>query len=521
MGSEETWLDYRGMMVKQSSLLLNLKLDCMTMKTVSRFGWLAILIGLFAQCHQPDPEPALIWNRQDALTVANVRSLSGPNLPGSIQITDSGKEGLFRAIPGDESSTDNTGTVLVTANGIRYKREYTGNASAVWFGITPDVDDIGPALQAAVNAVDVLIIPDGTYKQRKSVLLRSGMTVRGNPGKVVIELPNSYSSFVYLTRPQDSPQPLENIMIDGLSWNVTSQEDTQVSTIYIDGPTVNNLTIQNCSSRDEAAKDSTNWLTLKIQSGKTASNILVTNNDVRAKRIACEIFNHDNYGVYAGKNITVQNNYFHDSWFGISLSGPMDGLTVDKNRIVNCSFYGIEVAGAARNVKITNNTFEGTFSRFLAGSNDGSGEGQGGGAVLTGTEITGNSTVGRVTGGIQLFNGGPTKFANNNFNMTGMLELGHSTTGGTFTGNVIQTTFDRAVVCDNVANNTFANNTLSNKPSAGNYATFISYGNRAVNNVLRNNTLAKGEGSGTYYLSLSGGSTIASGNIDENGNPIP
>ncbi len=488
---------------------------------LSRFGWLSLLIILLTQCHPADPEPNLVWNRQDALTIADVRALGGYNLPGSIRITDAGKEGLFRAVPIDNSSADNMGTVLVTTNGIRYVREYTGPANAYWFGITPDSDDIGPALQAAVNAATVLIIPDGTYRQRKSVVLRSNVTVQGNPGKVIINLPNSYSSFVYLTRPQDAPQPLENITIDGLSWNVTSQEETQVSTIYIDGPSVSNLIVQNCSSRDETAKDSTNWLTLKIQAGKTASNILITNNDVRAKRIACEIFNHDNYGIYAGKNITVQNNYFHDSWFGISLSGPMDGLTVDKNRIVNCSFYGIEVAGAARNVKITNNTFEGTFSRFLAGSNDGTGEGQGGGAILTGAEITGNSTVGLVTGGIQLYNGGTVNFSKNNFNMTGMLELGHSTNGGTFADNVIQTTFDRAVICDNVANNTFTNNRLSNKNASENRATFISYGNRAINNVLRNNTLSKGAGSGSYYLSLDGGTTLASGNVDENGTPIP
>ena len=408
------------------------------------------------------------------------------------------------------------GSILVTANGKRYKRAFSGPANAAWFGVLPASTDIGPALQAAVNAASIVIVPDGTYTQNTSVNLKSGVTIQGNPGKVIFTLAQTYVSLVSLAKASEALTPLENVVIDGLSWAVTSRQTGTFGTIYIDGPTVNNLTVQNCSSTDVAAKDSTNWLTVKIQAGKTANNIVVQNNSVQAKRMACEIFNHDNYGIYAGKNITVSGNNFHDCHFGISLSGPLDGLTVDGNNLANCGLFGIEVAGAARNVKITNNKFTGVFDKFFTGSNDGDGNG----SVVGGMVVSGNSTVGLCTGGVQIYNGGTMTFTKNTFTMTGVLELSHSTNGGSFTENVIESSSNKAIICDNTSNNTFSGNTISNRNCPINQATFISYGTKATNNVLTNNKIFRGTG-GKYYDNLQGGSTKASMNYDEAGNIIP
>lgn len=480
--------------------------------------WLSVFVAimLLAYCKPTDPMPDTIVQREDTLTIARLRAFAGTSIPSRIRITDAGIEGVFSLDAADRNSVDNTGITLVTTKGYRYKRNFSGPANVAWFGVNPMNADIGPALQTAIDATGDLAVPDGNYTQLTTVHLRSNLTIRGNAGKAIINLPQSYMSLVSFVNAATTTILLEDIVIDGLTWNMASKQDGRYGAIYIDGPSVRNLTVQNCNSSDVAAKDSTNWLTLKIQAGKTAEGIFVRDNNVRAKRMACEIFNHDNYNVYAGKNIVVTGNTFHESRFGLSLSGPLEQITVDNNLVKNCSLFGIEIAGAARTVSITNNRFEGTFDKFLEGSNDGNGNG----TVVGGMAITGNSTVGVCTGGVQLFNAGAVAFSKNVFRMSGILELAHSTAGGVFTENTIESSSNKAVICDNSPNNTFRNNTLSNKNSTENQATFIAYGSRATNNVLANNKLIKGSG-GKSYDAVLGGSCQASMNYDEAGTLIP
>ncbi|GAB4050346.1 right-handed parallel beta-helix repeat-containing protein [Spirosoma litoris] len=475
-------------------------------------AFVLMLAGLVC-CKTSDPAPDIVVQRQDTLSITQVRAINSTPVPASVEITDAGSEGVFKLDVADQSSVDNTGTILVTKNGYRYRRDFQGAASLLWFGVKQSDADIGPALETAIKATGNIFIPDGKYTQLTTVHLASNLTIRANAGKVLITLPKVYVS---LSSPVDPSIQLKNILVDGLSWNLTSTQSSLNGPIYIDGPTVSDLTIQNCTSIDETAKDSTNWLTLKVQAGKTATNIVVKNNTIQAKRMACEIFNHDNYNIYAGKNITVSGNTFYNCHFGLSLSGPLAQLTIDNNDIKNCSLYGIEIAGAAQNVTITNNRFEGVFDKFLEGSNDGGGNG----SIVGGMVVTGNSTIGLCQGGVQFHNGGAMQFSKNNFRMTGMLELLHSTSGGTFTGNSIESSSNKAIICDDTPNNTFSENTISNKASSGNQATFMAYGSKAVNNVLTKNRLIQGMG-GKPYDAVLGGSCKASMNYDEAGNPIP
>ena len=478
-----------------------------------RLGALFLALVVFAHCKPTDPAPDSVVHRVDTMSIAQLRTFSASVIPDKVQITDAGREGVFALDEADLASVDNMGVTLVTAHGHRYKRDFTGPANVFWFGVETSDADIGPELQTAVKATNELMIPDGNYTQLTSVRIRSNLTIRANAGKVLITLPQTYVGFV---NAEDPSLPLQHVLFDGLSWNVTSRQTGTYGVIYIDGPTVSDLTVQNCASSDVAAKDSTNWLTLKIQAGKTATNIIVRNNNIQAKRMACEIFNHDNYNIYAGKSIEVSGNNFHDCHFGLSLSGPLSGLKVDNNLIKNCSLFGIEIAGAAQNVTITNNKFEGVFDKFLEGSNDGDGNG----TIVGGMIITGNSTVGQCTGGVQLYNAGAATFSKNDFKMSGMLELTHSSAGGMYTDNTIESLANKAVICDNTPNNTFSRNTLSNKANAENQATFVAYGSKATNNVLTNNKLIKGNG-GKPYEAVLGGSLSASMNYDETGAPIP
>lgn len=71
-----------------------------------------------------------------SLTSLRSTSLSSLLAPSAIAITDAGKAGTFILDASDSSTPDNTGTVLVTASGLRYKRAYQGNLQAEWFGVT-------------------------------------------------------------------------------------------------------------------------------------------------------------------------------------------------------------------------------------------------------------------------------------------------------------------------------------------------------------------------------------------------
>ncbi|WP_460975094.1 right-handed parallel beta-helix repeat-containing protein [Spirosoma knui] len=479
-----------------------------------RTGALLFFLVFTTYCKSTDdPVPEMIVQREDAMSISQARQFATSSIPTSIRITDPGLEGVFRLDTSDRQTADNMGTVLVTGNGKRYKREYTGPALLTWFGATPTSPDIGPRLQAAVDAVNSILIPAGTYTQLTPVRLRSGLTIKGE-ANTVITLGDSHVSLQSLSSASDTTS-LRNVIIDGLSWNVTTAKNSQYGVISIDGPTVANLTVQNCKSADQTAA-STNWFTLNIAAGKSASSVVIKGNVVQAKRTGCEILNHDNGDKYTATSILVEDNTFSDCGrSGISLSGTMDGLTVNRNTLKNCAEYGVEIADAARNVKMTNNTFEGKFDKFIAGT-----DGDKRSPVVGGMLISGNTTVGRVTGGVQLFNGGQIMFTKNNLSMTGMLEIAHATQGGTFSENTIDGLTNKAIICDNSPNNTFSNNTISNKESLENQATFMAYGSQATNNVLTSNRIIKGRG-GKYYEAVLGGSIPASQNVDEAGNPLP
>ena len=484
-------------------------------------SFISILIGLMAlslaNCKpvEVDPDTLIRLTATDTLTLAQVRVFSRADVPANLYLSDAGKEGLFVLDRADRTTKDNTGMVLVTPGGRRYKRQFTGAANGGWFGITPADTDMGPELQMAIDATTgELFIPDGQYTQQTEVRMRPNLTLRATPGKAIITLPKTYVS---LLNPVDTRPSFHDILIDGLSWVVTAKGAGTYGVISIDGPTVNNLTVQNCRSTDETAQASTNFLTVKIQSGKTGENITVQKNDLRAKRMAVEIFNHDNFNVYSGRNINVSNNSIHNCEFGISLSGPLDGLLVSENKVKNCSLYGVEIAGASKNVRILNNRFEGTFDKFIEGSNDG----RGNGSIVEGLVIAGNQTVGTCVGGIQLFNAGAAQVNNNRFVMTGRLELlSPSSAGGVYENNVIVSSATHAIICDNAPNNTFRDNTISKEPAAQNVATFRAYGPRATGVVVVNNRFSKGNG-GVFFDAVDGAVYTLSANRDETGKLIP
>lgn len=106
-----------------------------------------------------------------AITVAQLRSITTGGKPASdlYFIVDPGQEGHFKYDDTDTTTPDNTGTVLVTMSGRRYKRVIdTDYLNAAWFGAKGDgsTDDTA-AIQNADNTAAALskrlYFPAGTY----------------------------------------------------------------------------------------------------------------------------------------------------------------------------------------------------------------------------------------------------------------------------------------------------------------------------------------------------------------------
>lgn len=477
---------------------------------------LLALVLLYCKPKPVDPQIEVRTTATDTMTIAKVRAFDNYSVPGQIYVTDAGKQGIFTLDQFDKTSADNTGIILVTANGERYVRQFSGSASTTWFDITTKDADIGPKLQIAVKATADLTFPDGTFTQQTPVQMQPGMSLRGNPGRTVINLTKSYISLISDTA---THVPLENVLIDGLSWVVKPTDPNPLyGVLAVDGPFIKNFTVQNCNSTDAGAQVATNFLSINVAKGKTAQNILVHNNYVSAKRTGCEILNlkENNLGIYAGANIIVKNNSFSNcSLSGISIDGAHEGVLIDGNALRNCGDYGIEVQGLEHNVRITNNTFEGTFNQLISGSVNELRHG----TLAGGHTITGNRTIGTCAGGIYLQNAGAATFSDNLFRITGPVQVKDYSSGGTYTNNVIESGAGNAIICDNAPNNTFTNNTISNQSSQKNDGTFKAV-NNATNVVLRNNKLSKGT-PGVYYYAVAPATLQSIGNVDDAGNPIP
>lgn len=98
-------------------------------------------------------------------TIAAIRAFPGVLPSTYFQTTDIGQEGLWAFDPTDEASSDNTGTILVTAGSRRVKRIFdTKNVNVKWFGAKGDnTTDDHVAIQAACSTGYNVYFPTGRY----------------------------------------------------------------------------------------------------------------------------------------------------------------------------------------------------------------------------------------------------------------------------------------------------------------------------------------------------------------------
>lgn len=128
-------------------------------------------------------------------TVAELESISDPDPEHVYFITDPGKEGPFLYDPGDTSSPSDTGTVLVSAAGHRFKRIFKERLNVTWFGAVGDgVTDNTAAFTKALDAIRTgggeVYVPKGTFLLKEALVLNDRMNLSGqySESKLLFEL---------------------------------------------------------------------------------------------------------------------------------------------------------------------------------------------------------------------------------------------------------------------------------------------------------------------------------------------
>ncbi|MDF2718531.1 MAG: hypothetical protein K0R28_5456 [Paenibacillus sp.] len=108
----------------------------------------------------------MLADSNHATTIAELRAETSPLEDVVYYVIDAGQEGPFLYDAADSASVDNTGTVVVSVSGARFKRiREAGYVDARWFGAKGDgVTDDTEAINRAIGDGGVTVhIPEGTY----------------------------------------------------------------------------------------------------------------------------------------------------------------------------------------------------------------------------------------------------------------------------------------------------------------------------------------------------------------------
>ncbi|SMC57628.1 hypothetical protein [Pedobacter nyackensis] len=120
-------------------------------------------------------------------TINQIRNISGKPYQHASS-TDYGTGNWYRDLS-DHTSADNTGTILVDADGNRWKRIFTGPISVNWFGAKGDgITDDGTAIQSCFDRAQkfqTIMFEKGTYKYTAVNLSKTDVSIIGNKANLL------------------------------------------------------------------------------------------------------------------------------------------------------------------------------------------------------------------------------------------------------------------------------------------------------------------------------------------------
>lgn len=188
----------------------------------------------------------------DKFTIAQIRAFSGVLKNNNIYTTDVGQEGNWYFDPNDTTSSDNTGTILVTSDGKRIKRVYVNEASVKWFGAKGDgITDDTSNINLALNSVSSVFFPVGNYQVNAvtGLIVKSNQYIKLDAKAVLQCITNSATNYNIF-----KIEAVSNVIIQGGSivgdrtthTGVTGEFGMGINILEAENITIKDMSISNC-----------------------------------------------------------------------------------------------------------------------------------------------------------------------------------------------------------------------------------------------------------------------------------
>lgn len=255
--------------------------------------------------------------------------------------------GYFDLDPSDTSTADNGGTVLVDANGRRWKRRISdGVIHAEWFGVKPDwngttgTDNSLPmqmALSAVPSARGELVFPAGNIMYTKMFSVnRSNITVRGAGNRVTHFVPRAISNKAAME-------------VNNGSWDYTT------NTYTLTGSSFGHTILRDFSIDGSATTSSTGIVFSRATLGCRLESLTIENFSVGHRAYGSWYSRMQNV-ILANNGVNMYMDYATNDWSAIAcefISSPGVGVDTQVHfesqgngtniavSFVGCSFDGL------------------------------------------------------------------------------------------------------------------------------------------------------------------------------------
>lgn len=306
-----------------------------------------------------------------------------------IYITDNEKQGFFYYDSTDVVSSDNTGTILVSANLKRYKRIYDKYISAKWFGAIGDGITIDTfALNLWLNEKGYLYLPKGTYIVDSNLFIKNNDTTIIGDG--VIKRADMVSATT-TTAITTSTNPTTLVVADSSDFKIGNYVTVTTGVNNLDGcyklhtiisKTPTSITVNNSFSKSFPSGGTIVSHHGIIQTIGTMSNIAIKDITIDGNRLNNALYRawENNYNLYISSNNGLLENVklINSQADGVVIGGGNSKITYCDIKDSNAN--GIHLSGVGGNVVIQENRIVNSNLANI-GNNNNSGAGHSEGAI--------------------------------------------------------------------------------------------------------------------------------------------
>lgn len=286
-------------------------------------------------------------------TIAQIRAFSGAI--NNVYTIDIGQQGNWYYDASDATSLDNTGTVLVTADGKRLKRVYANEANVKWFGAKGDgsTDDTAN-IQLALTYTSDVYFPPGTYMINSvtGLLPKSNQLIKIDKDAIVKSIANSATNYNIFKL-----SAVSNVIIQG--GKIIGDRATHTGVTGEFGMGIGIYDCTNILVKDVLVSDC--W-----GDGIYIGGVSAASKKITVDNVICDNNRRQGLTITYAESILVKNSEFKNSngvlpQYGIDIE-PNSGTYSYDISIQNCKTYGnagggvqvYGVSGTQRGIVINN-----------------------------------------------------------------------------------------------------------------------------------------------------------------------